>query len=86
MGPLQYEQAAQILSDILQKMNKVLNDPPYNYIIHTSSFSELEEDYYHWHFEIIPQLTRLAGFEWGTGFYINPIPPEEAAEYMKEVC
>jgi UDPglucose--hexose-1-phosphate uridylyltransferase len=85
MEPLQYEQAAQLLSNTLQRMNQVLNDPPYNYIIHTSSFSELDKDYYHWHFEIIPKLIRLAGFEWGTGFYINPIPPEDAAEYMKEV-
>jgi UDPglucose--hexose-1-phosphate uridylyltransferase len=41
-------------------------------------------NYYHWHFEIMPKLTKVAGFEWGTGFYINPTPPEEAAEYMRE--
>ena len=78
-----YEQAAQILSDTLQRMNRVLSDPPYNYIIHTSSL-ELDNDHYHWHFEIMPKLTKVAGFEWGTGFYINPTPPEEAAEYMRE--
>ena len=80
----QYEQAAQILSDTLQRMNRVLADPPYNYIIHTSSFPEVDAEHYHWHFEIMPKLTRVAGFEWGTGFYINPTPPEEAAEYMRE--
>ncbi|MGA2314934.1 MAG: galactose-1-phosphate uridylyltransferase [Thermodesulfobacteriota bacterium] len=80
----QYEQAAQILSDTLQRMNRVLADPPYNYIIHTSSFPEVDAEHYHWHFEIIPKLTKVAGFEWGTGFYINPTPPEEAAEYMRE--
>jgi UDPglucose--hexose-1-phosphate uridylyltransferase len=85
MESLQYEQAAQILSDTLQRMNQVLGDPPYNYVIHTSSFSEMENEYYHWHFEIMPKLTKVAGFEWGTGFYINPTPPEEAAEYMREV-
>ena len=79
-----YGEAAQILSDTLQRMNRVLNDPPYNYIIHTSSFLELENDHYHWHLEIMPKLTKVAGFEWGTGFYINPTPPEEAAEYMRE--
>ena len=79
-----YEQAAQILSETLSKMNRVLNDPPYNYVIHTSSFSGLEAEYYHWHFEIMPKLTKVAGFEWGTGFYINPTPPEEAAEYLRE--
>jgi len=80
----QYEQAAQILSDTLQRMNRVLADPPYNYIIHTSSFPEVDAEHYHWHFEIMPKLTKVAGFEWGTGFYINPTPPEEAAEYMRE--
>jgi UDPglucose--hexose-1-phosphate uridylyltransferase len=80
-----YEQAAQILSETLKRMNRVLNDPPYNYVIHTSSFSGLESEHYHWHIEIMPKLTKVAGFEWGTGFYINPTPPEEAAEYLREV-
>jgi UDPglucose--hexose-1-phosphate uridylyltransferase len=78
------EEAAQILSETLRRMNRVLNEPPYNYVIHTSSFSGLESEYYHWHFEIMPKLTKVAGFEWGTGFYINPTPPEEAAEYLRE--
>jgi UDPglucose--hexose-1-phosphate uridylyltransferase len=80
-----YEQAAQILSDTLQRIYRVLNDPPYNYVIHTSSFPEMDAEHYHWHFEIMPKLTKVAGFEWGTGFYINPTPPEEAAAYMREV-
>jgi len=84
MESSRYEEAAQILSETLQKMNRVLNDPPYNYIIHTSSFSGSDNDHYHWHFEIMPKLTKVAGFEWGTGIYINPTPPEEAAEYMRE--
>jgi len=84
MDPSQYEQAAQILSDTLQRINQVLTDPPYNYVIHTSSYPEVDMNYYHWHFEIMPKLTKVAGFEWGTGFYINPTPPEEAAEYMRE--
>ncbi len=83
MEPPEYQQAAQILSETLKKMTHVLNDPPYNYVIHTSSL-ENEKDHYHWHFEIMPKLTRVAGFEWGTGFYINPTPPEEAAEFLRE--
>ncbi|HEV2500516.1 MAG TPA: galactose-1-phosphate uridylyltransferase, partial [Terriglobia bacterium] len=42
------------------------------------------EDYYHWHMEIMPKLTKVAGFEWGTGFYINPTPPEESAKFLRE--
>lgn len=79
-----YGQAAEILSETLRKLKQVLDDPPYNYIIHTSSSSEQDQDYYHWHIEIMPKLTKVAGFEWGTGFYINPTPPEEAAEYLRE--
>ncbi len=76
--------AAEALSDILQRLKEVLEDPPYNYILHTSSSPEEDRDHYHWHFEIMPKLTKVAGFEWGTGFYINPTPPEEAAEYLRE--
>jgi UDPglucose--hexose-1-phosphate uridylyltransferase len=85
MEPFHYEQAAQILSDTLRRLYQVLDDPSYNYVLHTTSFSEKDNDYYHWHIEIMPKLTKVAGFEWGTGFYINPTPPEEAAEYMREV-
>jgi len=85
METFRYGQAAQILSETLRRMNRVLRDPPYNYVLHTSSFLESAIDDYHWHFEIMPKLTRVAGFEWGTGFYINPTPPEEAAQYLREV-
>jgi UDPglucose--hexose-1-phosphate uridylyltransferase len=34
--------------------------------------------------EVIPRLTRVAGFEWGTGFYINPVPPEQAANFLAQ--
>lgn len=85
MDPSEIEHAGHILSDTLQRLNKVLDQPPYNYVIHTSSFPDVDRDYYHWHLEIMPKLTKVAGFEWGTGFYINPTPPEEAAEYLREV-
>jgi len=75
----------------LSKLAKSLNKPQYNYIIHTSPvrwkrrgyWTTIEQDY-HWHVEIMPRLTKVAGFEWGTGFYINPTIPEEAAKYLQE--
>lgn len=79
-----YFHMAEALSTILKKYDKVLNSPPYNYMIHTASFGNGEIPHYHWHLEIIPRLTKMAGFEWGTGFYINPTPPEEATEYLRE--
>ena len=41
--------------------------------------------HYHWHIQIIPRLTKVAGFEWGSGFYINPVPPEDAAAFLRDV-
>ncbi|MBW2040171.1 MAG: galactose-1-phosphate uridylyltransferase [Deltaproteobacteria bacterium] len=79
-----YGELAQVLLRVLQRMDHVLNDPPYNFVIHTSHFRESQNEYYHWHLEIMPKLTKVAGFEWGTGFYINPTPPEEAARYLRE--
>lgn len=75
---------AEILQRILKQIDKLLEIPPYNFILHTSPFNEEHNDYYHWHIEIMPKLTKIAGFEWGSGFYINPTPPEVAAEYMRE--
>ena len=50
--------------------------------MHSAPFCEDAADFYHWHVEIMPKLTRVAGFEWGTGFYINPTAPEEAARVL----
>jgi UDPglucose--hexose-1-phosphate uridylyltransferase len=49
-----------------------------------SYWDTIELDF-HWHIELIPRLTQVAGFEWGTGFYINPTAPEEAAKYLREI-
>jgi UDPglucose--hexose-1-phosphate uridylyltransferase len=73
-----------VLKTILLKLELALDKPAYNYIIHTSPFDTQSLPHYHWHIEIIPRLTRVAGFEWGTGFYINPVPPEQAAAFLRE--
>ncbi len=75
---------ADIMQRVLKQLDKVLDTPPYNFILHTSAFKDEINDYYHWHIEIMPKLTRTAGFEWGSGFYVNPTPPEEAAKFMRE--
>ncbi|MEE8220104.1 MAG: galactose-1-phosphate uridylyltransferase, partial [bacterium] len=79
-----FDYLASLLRDTMRRLDTVLSDPPYNLIIHTSPVTAFNLEYYHWHIEIIPKLTKVAGFEWGTGFYINPTPPEEAAEYLRE--
>ncbi len=69
---------------ILRKIDKMLEHPPYNWMVHSAPVQETAIPHFHWHIEIIPRLTRVAGFEWGSGFYINPTPPEEAAKYLRE--
>jgi UDPglucose--hexose-1-phosphate uridylyltransferase len=76
---------AQILKEVLSRIRICLKDPSYNFVIHTSPLKDLEREDYHWHIELFPKLLRIAGFEWGSGFYINPTPPEEAAEYLRNV-
>jgi UDPglucose--hexose-1-phosphate uridylyltransferase len=83
---------ARVLKLVLLKLKIGLNDPAYNYIIHTAPFRREKHGYwktinqdYHWHIEIMPRVTRVAGFEWGTGFYICPLAPEEAAKFLREV-
>jgi len=69
----------------LRKLRRALDDPPYNFILHTAPFPDGESPFYHWHLEIMPKLTEVAGFEWGSGFYINPTPPEEAARFLRDL-
>lgn len=81
-----------ILMSVLKKLRKVFGEPPFNYFIHTAPnmvprrnhWHTLGEDY-HWHLEIMPRLIRTSGFEWGSGFYILPTSPENAAKYLREV-
>ncbi len=84
------ESMARILKEVLFGLRIALLDPPFNYMIRTRPRFAAEDrgpgpDKYHWHFEIIPRLTQVAGFEWGTGFYINPTPPEQAAQFLRDV-
>ena len=76
---------ARILKMVLLKLESALEMPPYNFIIHTTPFTFEKSEYYHWHIEIIPRLTKVAGFEWGTDFYINPVLPEDSGKFLREI-
>lgn len=75
---------AEALQRVLKQIDRILDNPPYNFMVHTSPFTDEVNDYYHWHLELVPKLTKIAGFEWGSGFYINPTTPEEAAKFLRE--
>lgn len=76
---------SKVLKRSMMRLKKLLSDPPFNLVIHTSPLDKYNLNYYHWHIEIMPRLTKVAGFEWGTGFYINPTKPENCAKYLREV-
>lgn len=77
---------AQALATALRRLSAALGDPSYNFIIHSNPLRDAPSPSYHWHVEIMPALSHVAGFEWGSGFHINPVPPEEAAEFLRKVA
>jgi UDPglucose--hexose-1-phosphate uridylyltransferase len=79
-----FDALASSLKESLLRMRTALNAPSYNFVFHTAPVNGNHFNYYHWHIEIMPKLTKMAGFEQGTGFYINPTVPEEAAEILRE--
>lgn len=91
INPEEMEDLALMLSTMLKKLGAILKNPPYNYIIHTAPnmiprrdhWHTLGEDF-HWHIEVMPRLTRVSGFEWGSGFYVVTTSPEDAAKYLRE--
>jgi UDPglucose--hexose-1-phosphate uridylyltransferase len=73
-----------ILREMLLKFACLFDRPPLNYVIHSSPRDEPASPHYHWHMEILPQLTRTAGFEWGSGVHMNAIAPEDAARLLRD--
>lgn len=76
---------AAVFKETMSRINRAVKSPPYNFLIHSAPLQQNGIEYYHWHIEIIPKLTHLAGFEKGTGFYINPTAPEDAADYLRNL-
>jgi len=77
---------AEALKDILCCMYRGLDDPAFNLIVDTSTTMDEEDPYYHWHIRIVPRLSTIAGFEMGSGIYINSSVPEETTKLMKQIC
>ena len=85
---------AEALKTCLLKWDRVLGPIAYNYILYSAPNDSdihgireqhpLLDTYYLWHLEMFPRISRTAGFEWGTGYYINTVSPEAAAEALRE--
>lgn len=76
---------AWVLKSTLRRIERALERPAWNLMLHTGPLQEAGNPYSHWHFEIVPKVTRPSGFELGTGVHINPTPPEEAAQFLREI-
>ena len=85
----QIESLAQVLRDVLQKLDKILGGPPYNLALQDRPFLRPREGYwktieedFHWHLEVLPQVIGLTGFERASWFFYNPVPPELASRCL----
>ena len=73
---------ADLLQTALRGLGDALDRPPYNLLLHTLPVNG--DGAYHWHIELLPRLTDQAGFDWSSGYYINPTPPEDAVRFLRE--
>jgi UDPglucose--hexose-1-phosphate uridylyltransferase len=76
---------ARVLRKVLGKLYHGLGDPDFNYTLRSAPAELQGVKYFHWYVSVIPRLTRVAGFELGSGMFINTVPPESAAEFLRNV-
>jgi UDPglucose--hexose-1-phosphate uridylyltransferase len=74
---------ARLLRDVIARLERTLGRPAYNYLLHTAPLDGSGDEHYHWHVELFPRITKAAGFEWATGYHINPVAPEQAAASLR---
>lgn len=75
---------AEVFKKAMSSIYHALNNPPYNFYIHTSPCDGKDYPHFHWHIEILPKTSTWAGFELQTGIEISTIQPEVAAEYLRK--
>ena len=83
VAPATLRDLAPVLQQTLRAIYRLLQDPPFTLVLHSSPLGEFARDDYHWHIEIVPHPPHLMGPELGTGILINPVPPELAAERLR---
>lgn len=85
IAPEELRDLAVILRKLLRRIYFGLNDPDYNYVIRSAPERERETGPLHWYLAIVPRVTRAAGFEMGSGMYINTALPEESAQFLRSI-
>lgn len=81
----QIEDVGKMLQDQIRRLYEHLEDPDYNYVIHSSSHDQKGQPYHHWYLQIHPRITQRAGFEIGSGMHINPSMPEKDARALRSL-
>lgn len=84
LSDIEAEALAKLLQQILRGLGSSVAPLAYNLLLHTAPCGQQDSPNYHWHFELVPRSTRLAGLEWATGMHINPLAPERAAARLRE--
>lgn len=74
---------SRILAGVMGRIDRALERPSINMMLHSAPLQERASEHFHWHLEIAPATQRMGGFEWGAGAFINPTPPEEAARFLR---
>jgi UDPglucose--hexose-1-phosphate uridylyltransferase len=82
--PGHLSELADVLKRTLTALDDALGDPDFNYIIHSATPEDETKHYFLWHIQILPRVTTIAGFELGSGIFINTILPEDAAIHLKK--
>ena len=75
---------SRILGSVMRRIDRALETPSANFMLHSAPLQENETPAFHWHIEVVPATQRIGGFEWGSGYFINPTAPEEAATFLRE--
>lgn len=75
---------SRILRDVLYKLHRALSNPDYNLVLRSWSPGDTRAEHLHWYVAIVPRVTKMAGFELGTGMYINPSMPEASAKFLRD--
>ncbi|MBS7622225.1 galactose-1-phosphate uridylyltransferase [Candidatus Bathyarchaeota archaeon] len=83
--PADISELGKVLRESIRRMNSLLANPDYNYVFHTAPVEEENAKHLHWYVQIVPRIWTVAGFEIGSGIYINTIVPEDSAKFMREV-
>jgi UDPglucose--hexose-1-phosphate uridylyltransferase len=83
-GAAERRDLASVLRAVLRKLDTSLGDPPFELVIHSAPFGEGDSPSYHWHVEILPRLGAGASVEADSGMPLNPMPPEDAARFLRD--